>query len=169
MEEGSHVRLWLKTEVPLIPENTLKSEEGGILRVPVAGNLESRSRGKVVLLVVRSAINVRVSIERIAVLADLAFGGVQAFRWRLIDKVMPVSIERDHGTVIDADEQRWGSYLCQCGRVAAQKVNRAALWRHRARPPAEIFEERIILSSLLVQGKRTASCNRALVCYSRVS
>ena len=115
MEEGSHVRLWLKTEVPLIPENTLKSEEGGILRVPVAGNLESWSRGKVVLLVVRSAIDVRVSIERISVLADLAFGGVQAFRWRLIDKVMPVSIERDHGTVIDADEQRWGSYLCQCG------------------------------------------------------
>jgi hypothetical protein len=53
----------------------------------------------------RSGVDVRVRVEGISVVADFSLGGVEALRRRLVDKVMPWSIERRHSAVIDAYQE----------------------------------------------------------------
>ena len=96
----------LRLEVALVPDDAFEAEEGWVLRVPVAGNLQRGCGGEVVLVVMRAAGDVGVGVLGVAVVLDRAVCVVQVAGRRLIDEVVPVAIERGDGAMIDTDEKR---------------------------------------------------------------
>src|SRR5579871_1741729 len=58
VEEGARVGFGLEVEVALIPDDSFVAEESRVLGVPIAGDLQGGGSGEVVLVIVRTAVDV---------------------------------------------------------------------------------------------------------------
>src|ERR1700758_2097635 len=104
VEEGASTRLGLCVEVSLVPEDTLVVEELGDLGVPVAGDPEGGSGREIVLFVVL-ADDIRVIVHGVGLVIDRAIASVESVAGRLVNEVMPVSVEAGDGAMVDTNEQ----------------------------------------------------------------
>jgi hypothetical protein len=116
MEKRARAWLRLCVKVTLVPENTFKVEELGNLGIPIAGNLDGGSGGKIVFLVVL-AYQVGVRIHCVAVIVDLAVARIELPSGRGVDKVVPVSVKAGDGAPIDADEEGLEGLLGGSGKL----------------------------------------------------
>ena len=117
VEEGTRVCFGLEVEVTLVPDDSLEAKESGVLGIPVPRDLECGGSSEVVLLVMRSAVDVGVAVEGIAVIANLTFGSVETLSGWLINEVVPVSIEGGDGAPIDTYQKRLKRLLRKCGET----------------------------------------------------
>ena len=123
VQEGACARPGIGGEVTLVPNDALVVEELRHLGVPIAGDLHGGSCREIVLVVMRSAGDVRVSIFRVGGVVDGAIRSVEGAGWSLVDEVVPVSIQAGDGAMIDTDEQRLERLLSQ-GEERAGEVQR---------------------------------------------
>jgi hypothetical protein len=118
VEKGAGVALGEVLKVALIPDGALVVEEVGTLGVPIAGNLECRGVGEVVVL--RMAEGVEGSVHEEAVSAKLLMKGVKTGAV-LIDDDVPVAVERSGRAVINVDEE--GSIWLRYNRYSEEECD----------------------------------------------
>ena len=102
VEEGAGVGFGGVVEVLFVPDGAFVVEEVGALRVPIAGDLEGRGVGEVVVL--RVAVGVEGGIHEEAVFAEILVEVVEA-GGVLVDDDVPVAVEGGGGAVVDVDEE----------------------------------------------------------------
>ena len=123
VEEGAGAGLGVEVEVALVPDNAFVAEEGGVLGVPVAGDVEGWGGGEIVLSGLGGAGNVELLVEGVGVVFDLALGGVKIGAGH-VDEVVPRAVEADGGAVINVDEESVEWFLRGRGRDGGQKERR---------------------------------------------
>ncbi len=105
VEKHTGAGLGLRVEVALIKNDALVAEELWNLGVPIAGHLEGRSRGEVILGVVRAAGDIWMGVHGVAAVVDFAAAGIKLPERRLIHQIMPVAIEVDGVAMVHADDE----------------------------------------------------------------
>ena len=91
-------------EVSLIPNDALVVEELWLLGIPVAGNFEGGSGREIELFVVL-ADDVGVIVHGVGLVVDPAVSIIKSPAGRLVNKIMPVSVETGDGTVVETDDK----------------------------------------------------------------
>jgi hypothetical protein len=104
VEEAAGTGFGLCVEVSLVPEDALVIEELRNLGVPVAGNSEGGSGREIVLFVVL-ADDVWVIVHGVGLVVDPAVSIIKSPAGRLVNKIMPVSVETGDGTVVETDDK----------------------------------------------------------------
>ena len=104
VQEGALTGLRAELEVTLIPDHTFKAEERGVLRVPVTRDPERGRCAEVVLGVVRTAIDVGVRVLGVPGVANIAVFVVELSCGRLVDQVMPLTVQRRDLTMVNANQ-----------------------------------------------------------------
>ena len=104
VEEGAGAGFGVEVEVALVPDNAFVAEEGRVLGVPVARDVEGGGSGEVVLGGLDGAGDVKLLIEGVGVVFDLALGGVEVCAGH-VDQVVPATVEVDRGAMVNVDEE----------------------------------------------------------------
>jgi hypothetical protein len=104
MEKCTRVRPGRRVEIALIPDHPFVVEQLRHLRIPVARNSQRGSSRKIVFLIV-FAHDVRVLIQGVGLVIDLPARRVERRGWRLVNEVVPFSVQAGHAPVIDAHQK----------------------------------------------------------------
>ena len=114
VEEAAGAGLGLRVEISLIPDDALVVKQLWNLSVPITGNFE-RWRGREVVLLVVISDKVGVFVHGIGLVVNCAIFEVERAGGRLVNKVVPVSIQAGDGPVIETDEKGLEGLLAESG------------------------------------------------------